>query len=95
MQWSQLQTVDVYRPGVGKRYSMLPVDHIDITGFHVDYDSSPLRPSLIDIHEGDRVGWRDKDAYYHAFVDEVVVDQLVLRVAFRDAQRVEQPADVW
>lgn len=86
MNLSQLRTVDVVRPGVGKRYSMLPVDHIDITGFHVSYEGSPLRPDLLDIVVGDRVGWVEKGVRYQAIVDEVVIDRVVLRVAFRDAE---------
>ncbi len=85
MQLSQLRTVDVLRPGKGKRYSLLPVDHVDITGFHVSYDGSPLRPTLLDIHEGDQVTWHEKGTRYQAVIDEVVIDRAVLRVAFRDA----------
>lgn len=90
MQLSQLRTVDVLRPGKGKRYSLLPVDHIDITGFHVSYEGSPLQPSQLDIHVGDKVVWQEKDVRYHALIDEVVIDRSVLRVAFRDAE-VAQP----
>ncbi len=85
MQLSQLRTVDVLRPGKGKRYSLLPVDHVDITGFHVSYDGSPFRPTLLDIHEGDQVTWHEKGTRYLAVIDEVVIDRAVLRVAFRDA----------
>lgn len=89
MNLSQLRTINVVRPGVGKRYTMLPVDHIDITGFHVSYEGSPLRPGLVDIVQGDQVSWRDKGVYYEALVDEVVVEQVMLRVAFRDAHPAE------
>lgn len=89
MNLSQLRTVDVLRPGVGKRYTMLPVDHIDVTGFHVSYEGSPLRPTMIDIAEGDRVAWYEKGVRYQAFIDEVAVDHVMLRVAFRDAQLAE------
>lgn len=89
MQLSQLRTVDVFRPGVGKRYSLLPVDHVDITGFHVSYDGSPLQPTLLDIAEGDLVSWHEQDGRYQAFIDEIVIDRMILRVAFRDVQ----PAD--
>lgn len=85
MNFSQLRTVDVVRPGVGKRYTMLPVDHIDITGFHVSYEDSPLQPAMIDIAEGDRVVWHEKGVRYQAFIDEVAIDRVMLRVAFRDA----------
>lgn len=86
MNFSDLRTVDVLRPGVGRRYTMLPVDHIDITGFHASYEGSPLRPGLVDIVVGDRVAWSEKGVRYQALVDEVVIDQAVLRVAFRDAE---------
>lgn len=86
MQLSQLRTIDVLRPGVGKRYSMLPVDHVDITGFHVSYEGSPLRPGLLDIMVGDRITWVEKGVRYQAFIDEIVIDRAVLRVAFRDAK---------
>lgn len=85
MIFSQLRTVDVVRPGVGRRYTMLPVDHVDITGFHVSYEGSPLRPTQIDITEGDQVSWIDKGVRYQAYIDEVRIDQAILRVAFRDA----------
>ena len=89
MNFSDLRTVDVLRPGVGKRYTMLPVDHIDVTGFHVSYEGSPLRPTQLDILEGDHVAWLDQGVRYRALVDEVVIDQAVLRVAFRDAEVAE------
>lgn len=85
MRFSQLRTVDLRRPGVGKRYSLLPVDRIDITGFHISCKGSPLRPHLLDIREGDTAIWEGEDGRYQATVDEVVVDGDVLRVAFRDA----------
>lgn len=85
MQLSQLRTVDVLRPGKGKRYSLLPVDHVDVTGFHVSYEGSPLYPSLLDIQEDDQVVWVEKGVRYRALIDEVVIDRAVLRVAFRDA----------
>ncbi len=89
MQLSQLRTVDVHRPGKGKRYSLLPVDQVDITGFHVSYEGSPLHPQLLDIHEGDHVVWQDKGVRYRGLIDEVVIDQAVLRVAFRDVSVAE------
>ncbi len=84
MQLSQLRTIDVHRPGKGKRYSLLPVDHVDVTGFHASYEGSPLHPRLLDIHEGDRVVWQEKGVRYQGLIDEVVIDRAVLRVAFRD-----------
>jgi transcription elongation GreA/GreB family factor len=91
MQFSQLRTVNVHRPGVGKRYSILPVDHVDITGFHVSYEDSPFHPRLLDIQEGDTILWQEKGTHYQATIDEVVVDGSILRVAFRDAKTVENP----
>ena len=82
----ELQTVDVVRPNVGKRYSSLPVDHVDVTGFHTDYTGSPLRPQLLDIQVGDQIFWYDEGARLQARVDELVVDGNVLRVAFVDAK---------
>lgn len=93
MRLSELRTVDILRPGLGKRYSMLPVDHIDITGFHVNYEGSPLRPALLDIVEGDRVAWEDDGARYEAYIDEIVIDSAILRVAFRDAGFAGMPSD--
>ncbi len=81
-----LRTVDVLRPGVGKRYSSLPVDHVDVTGFHSDYDGSPLRPQMLDIRVGDRIFWYDHSERYQARVDEVVVSGNLLRVAFADSE---------
>jgi hypothetical protein len=82
----EFQTVDVLRPGVGKRYSSLPVDHVDVTGFHTNYDGSPLRPQLLDIRVGDKVFWYDDGERYQARIDEVVVTGNILRVAFADPE---------
>lgn len=80
----ELKTVDILRPGVGKRYSRLPVDHVDVTGFHSDYSGSPLRPQLLDIRIDDHVFWFEDGERLQARVDELVVDGPVLRVAFAD-----------
>ncbi len=93
MRLSQLTTVDILRPGIGKRYTMLPVDHIDITGFHANYEGSPLRPALLDLVEGDRVTWEQDGERFEAYIDEVVIDSAILRVAFRDAGASSQPAE--
>ena len=82
----ELRTVDVIRPNFGKRYSDLPVDHVDVTGFHTDYTGSPLRPQLLDIRIGDHIFWYDEGARLQASVDELVVDGNVLRVAFADVK---------
>ena len=81
---TQLRTVDIVRPSVGKRYSWLPVDHVDVTGFHTDYDGSPLHPRMLDIRIGDEVLWYEDEQRLCAHVDEVVVEGSVLRVAFTD-----------
>ena len=80
----ELRTVDVLRPGVGKRYSRLPVDHVDVTGFHSDYTGSPLRPQLLDIRIGDCIYWHEDGERLKAYVEELVVEGSVLRVAFAD-----------
>lgn len=80
----ELTTVDVLRPGVGKRYSRLPVDHVDVTGFHSDYTGSPLRPQLLDIRIGDSIFWVEDGTRLQARVDELVVEGRLLRVAFAD-----------
>lgn len=87
---SEYRTVDVLRPGVGKRYSGLPVDHVDVTGFHTDYEGSPLRPQLLDIRIGDLIFWHDDGARFQALVDEVVVEETLLRVAFTDSNAAPQ-----
>jgi hypothetical protein len=79
----------VLRPNVGKRYSLLPVDRVDVTGFRASYADSPLRPTQIDIREGDQVFWYEKGVRYQALVDEILIDQDVLRVAFRDVKLAE------
>ena len=86
----ELTTVDVLRPGVGKRYTRLPVDHVDMTGFHSDYTGSPLRPQLLDIRVGDTVFWCEDGQRLEARVDELLVEGSVLRVAFAD-QKVAPP----
>ncbi len=80
----ELKTVDVLRPGVGKRYSRLPVDHVDLTGFHSDYTGSPLRPQMLDIRLGDCIIWNENGERTKARVDELVVEGTVIRVAFAD-----------
>jgi hypothetical protein len=83
---TELRTVDVVRPGIGKRYSFLPVDHVDVTGFHTDYAGSPMRPELLDIQIDDRVFWYDEGSRYEARVDELVVEGSVIRVAFTEVR---------
>lgn len=83
---AELRTVDILRPGVGKRYSHLAVDHVDVTGFHTDYNGSPMRPQLLDIRVGDKVFWNDEGVRFQARVDEVVVEGPMLRVAFSDPE---------
>ena len=80
----ELVTVDVVRPNGGKRYSALPVDHVDITGFHTDYTGSPLRPQLLDIRVGDLIFWYDDGVRLQARVDELAMEGSVLRIAFAD-----------
>lgn len=84
MKLEQLRTVSVVRPGHGKRYSLLPVDRVDVTGFYVSYAGSPMQPALLDIREGDQVFWYDRDTRYGAYVDEVVLSNNAVQVAFRD-----------
>ena len=82
---AEFRTVDVVRPGAGKRYTHLPVDHVDVTGFHTDYEGSPLSPRLLDIRVNDQIFWYEDGNRLQARVDEVVVEGDVLRVAFLDA----------
>lgn len=79
-------TVDITRPQIGKRYSILPVDSVDVTGFHTDYTGSPLRPQLLDIHVGDIVYWYDDGIRLQARVDELAIEGDILRVAFSDVE---------
>ena len=81
---AELELVDVLRPGVGRRYSGLPVDHVDVTGFHTDYTGSPMRPQLLDLRVGDQVFWYEDGARLQARIDEVVLEGPMLRVAFTD-----------
>lgn len=89
MKLEQLRTVSVVRPGKGKRYSLLPVDRVDVTGFYASYADSPMQPALLDIREGDHVFWYDRDTRYQASVDEVVQRTDTLHVAFRDVRAAE------
>jgi hypothetical protein len=81
---TELRTVDIFRPHVGKRYTGLPVDHVDVTGFHTNYDGSPLRPEMLDIRVGDEVFWDENGERLQACIDELVVEGRVIRVAFGD-----------
>ncbi len=89
MKLEQLRTVSVVRPGKGKRYSLLPVDRVDVTGFYASYANSPMQPTLLDIREGDLVFWYDRDTRYVAYVDEVAQRPDTLQVAFRDVHVAE------
>ena len=89
MKLEQLRTVSVVRPGKGKRYSLLPVDRVDVTGFYASYADSPMHPALLDIREGDLVFWYDRDTRYVAYVDEVAQRPDTLQVAFRDVHVAE------
>lgn len=84
MHLEDLKTISVLRPGVGKRYSLLPVDRVDVAGFRASYIDSPLSPAQLDIRAGDQVFWYENGVRKQAIVDHVIIEQDVLRVAFRD-----------
>lgn len=88
---AELHTVDIYRPHAGKRYTGLPVDHVDVTGFHTNYDGSPLKPAMLDIRIGDRVLWEENGERRQASIDELVVEGSVIRAAFADVTEAPQP----
>ncbi|MBV9790134.1 MAG: hypothetical protein JOZ51_18240, partial [Chloroflexi bacterium] len=50
---------------------------------------SPLHPAKLDILEGDKVLWQESGTHYQAFIDEIVINHVVLRAAFRDAEQIE------
>jgi hypothetical protein len=63
---------------------LLPVDQVNVSGFRTSYAGSPLSPTHLDIREGDQVFWYENGVRKQAVVDEVVIEQDILRVTFRD-----------
>ncbi len=80
-----LVTVSVYRRDYGHRYTDLPVDQLDSTGFVIDCSTSHARPAHYDLRQGDIVRWRAGERYIEAVISAVSRDATTLRVEFSGA----------
>ncbi|NOK59098.1 MAG: hypothetical protein GFH27_549349n93 [Chloroflexi bacterium AL-W] len=56
---TSFRTVDIERPGYGRRYTGLFVDEVNRQGFSIDFTDMYTRPEMIDIQPGDTVRWKD------------------------------------
>ncbi|EFO79333.1 hypothetical protein OSCT_2771 [Oscillochloris trichoides DG-6] len=63
-----LTTITIERRGYGRRYSDLPVDHLDIDGFVIDCSGAYTRPNHYDLRVGDIVRWRNGDQILEAII---------------------------
>jgi hypothetical protein len=86
MRFQQLQTVDVYRKGHGRRYSALPVDQLDRNAFAIDCNGGPLRPDLFDLQPGDTVRFPQGERYVQATIAAVHRNGRLLSVDLVDAE---------
>ena len=57
MKLEQLRTVSVVRPGNVKRYSLLPVDCVDVTGLYASYADLHMQLSQLYLWLGYLVMW--------------------------------------
>jgi hypothetical protein len=75
MSQPNLVTVSVFRRNYGKRYTELPVDHIESTALRIDCVETYMRPEHYDLRAGDIVRWRHGDRYIEAVISAVRRDQ--------------------
>lgn len=66
-----LTTITIERRDYGRRYSELPVDHIDRDSFEIDCAGAYARPAHYDLRAGDIVRWRNGDRVIQATIDAV------------------------
>jgi hypothetical protein len=85
MRFQQLLTVDVFRRGHGRRYSLLPVDQLDREGFVIDCGVGGLRPEHFDLRQGDIVRFAQGERYVEATIASVSRDSQHLRAVLVDA----------
>lgn len=77
-------SIDVERRGHGRRYSCLPVDSIDRSGFTIDCTNSYLRPDMFDLQPGDIVRWLDKGRRLQGWIRSVERNGALVQVVLRD-----------
>lgn len=66
-----LITITVERRDYGRRYSNLPVDQIDGTGFIIDCSAAYTRPTHYDLRMGDTVRWQQNEQVIEATIASV------------------------
>jgi hypothetical protein len=86
MRFQQLQTVDVFRKGQGRRYSALPVDTLDRDMFVIDCADGPLRPDIFDLQPGDTVRFLQGERYVQATITTVQRNGHLLSAHLADAE---------
>lgn len=86
MRFQQLQTVDVFRRGHGRRYSTLPVDDLSRDAFRIDCDGGPLRPEHFDLQLGDVVRFAQGERYVQATIAAVERNANLVSVSLVDAE---------
>lgn len=68
---STLLTVSVFRRHYGRRYTDLPVEHVDSTSLRIDCAGTYMRPEHYDLIPGDIVRWRQGERYAEAVIGAV------------------------
>lgn len=72
------QTIDTERRLYGKRYTGLPVDHIDRHSLRIDCGDGLLRPEMFDLQPGDTVRWLRNGRYVQGKIASITRDATTL-----------------
>jgi hypothetical protein len=80
----KLKTIDVERRNYGRRYTGLPVDTLDKTGFTIDCTHAYMRPIMFDLQQGDIVRWLHNGRYMQGSITRVERTDAVLSAALQD-----------
>lgn len=76
-----LITVSVFRRHYGRRYTDLPVVHVDREAFVISCEDTYMRPNHYDLQPGDLVRWREGEQYLEATISAVTITAPGLHVA--------------
>lgn len=82
----RLQQVDIERHMYGRRYSGLPVDTLERSGFTIDCRDSYMQPEMYDIQQGDTVRWLRNGRYVQGVISQIERNNGVLQVALDDVE---------
>lgn len=75
----RLKMIDVERRLYGRRYTFLPVDSLDQSGFTIECQGTYMRPAMYDLCEGDLVRWQHDGHYLQGTICRVERTQDGLR----------------